>query len=406
MPQGKGLCPSPVTPLLTATEKTPQAPFLTRDDTTPMTPPIKPKIIIGSSRREPLSVDSQPRAAQQEARSNGGITDPAAPKVREIKICGRNAAASLFERRPDDIIRVYVTEESLRIFPKLLKWCATNKRAYHVVTPEDLEKVADTVHHEGICVLARQKAPLEFLEFLKSLRDDTPESPRCVVFLENVLNPHNIGAIMRVCAHFGAATLLVSHSEKNQAVGLSTSVYRTAEGGAESVELVPVEDPIRALRALKKAGFTLIATSGRASRSLYRKKMPVRCVFMFGSEGEGLSNDLLETADVAVAIPGTGNVESLNVACAASVLLGEYWRETKKVITTHHNPSKDADRAFKPTRSTSGGSAVAPGVAKNERTAKKENAAPTQAPQTKERIQARAAKPEGTSRKFQRKTRG
>jgi tRNA G18 (ribose-2'-O)-methylase SpoU len=71
----------------------------------------------------------------------------------EIKVYGRNACAALWQHRAADIVRVYVTEPMLKDFGPLLKWCAKNKKAYHVLDNASMEKVAQSVHHEGVVIL-------------------------------------------------------------------------------------------------------------------------------------------------------------------------------------------------------------------------------------------------------------
>ena len=236
----------------------------------------------------------------------------------EVKVCGLNAVRALFERRPADIIRVYVTEPRIRDVGPLLRWCAENKKAYHVVDPEEIARVAETVHHEDLCVLARQKPTLG-LDALVRAR------PSVLVLLENVRNPHNFGAVLRVCAHFGVSAVVVPSLPGKG--GISTSVYRTAEGGAESVEVAEVGPLPGALQALRGIGLAVIGTSGRGRTSLYASRLPERFVLLLGAESEGLSRELLAACDEVLAIPGTGAVESLNVSCAATAFLGEAWRQ-------------------------------------------------------------------------------
>jgi TrmH RNA methyltransferase len=116
----------------------------------------------------------------------------------------------------------------------------------------------------------------------------------------------------------------------------SPAAYRTAEGGLETVPAVPLPEPLRALRALHAAGFTLVATSSHAAAPFQATAggLPPRCVLLLGAEGEGLSPALAAAADRNVAIPGTGAVESINVACAAAVLLAEFWRRHRLAAGT------------------------------------------------------------------------
>jgi TrmH RNA methyltransferase len=240
----------------------------------------------------------------------------------EHKVAGRNACRALFVRRPDDIRRVYVTDETLPDFKDVLKACAERRIAYHVKTAADLDQIAETVHHDGVLFLARRQTEVG-TEALLAWADRLRPGQRAVlVLLEGVKNPHNLGAILRVCAHFGVPFCL----RAGDTAELSPAAMRTAEGGAEYTRVVDVGDGRAVLRDLARRGFVIVATSSHATLSLGRAALPDRVVVLFGSEGEGLSKELAALADETVAIPGSGALESLNVACASSVVLWELWK--------------------------------------------------------------------------------
>jgi TrmH RNA methyltransferase len=250
---------------------------------------------------------------------------PETPRERsnpedEIKVCGVNACRAIFEKRPDDIIRAYVSRSRLEKLADLLRWCAETRRAYHVVDDGDLEKLTKSTHHEGICLLVRKQELFKF-RFVVEREEQTP-GPRCLVLLEGVVNPHNLGAIARVAAHFGVQGLLVCGDAPN----LSAAVHRTAEGALEHIPIVRIGDPVAALALLRKAGYSCVATSSHGGEIVGKEPLPKRSLFLLGSEADGLSERLMAAADVCVQIPGTGAVESLNVATATAVLLADYRR--------------------------------------------------------------------------------
>jgi len=249
---------------------------------------------------------------------------PALDPRREVRVCGLNACRALLQRRPDDAVRIYLVEGLVPEFGPALAGCAKARKAYHIVTTESLDRVSESTHHEGICIVARRKPPGSAADVLGLMRRH-PRGPLVLVLLENVGNPHNLGAIVRVCAHFGVPALLAAGAEAGKAP-FPPAVYRTAEGGMESVDVVPVSDAVAAVRGLRGRGLAIVATSSHAKATVYESALPARCLLLFGSEAEGLSAPLLRLADTTVAIPGTGAVGSLNVACAAAVLLAEFRR--------------------------------------------------------------------------------
>jgi len=243
---------------------------------------------------------------------------------KEQKVTGRAACAKLLDRRFEDVFRLYVTEDALPGFRPWLKRLAEAKKAYHVVSEEDLRKVTEGIHHEGVCVLARTAAQPTLEDLVQST---TAGKPAVIVYLENVGNPHNLGAITRVAAHFGAAAVLVDADKETQASLGSSAFHRTSEGGSEALPVLPIESGPAAVSLLKRAGFAFLATSSHAPRTLFGAPLPERVVLLLGSESEGLSAALVKEASLTVSIPGTGDVESLNVACATSALLSEFYRQ-------------------------------------------------------------------------------
>jgi TrmH RNA methyltransferase len=239
--------------------------------------------------------------------------------AKEHKVYGKNAVKAVWKARPQDIVRVYVVHELITEFSDMLKWCAQSKRAYHVVSTDDLQKVTEANHHEGICLLVKEKLPQDLSELIFFCKDN-PQAT--LVLLENVQNPHNVGAILRVCAHFGVQGVLFYGDCPRP----SGSLYRTSEGGAEHLQMVWLADLGASLRLLKSEGFSIVGTSSHSDKNLLGAELPKRLVFLLGSESEGLSSGIQALADMTVQIPGSGLVESLNVACATTALLCENWR--------------------------------------------------------------------------------
>ena len=245
-------------------------------------------------------------------------TTYAPPRVtaRDVKIYGRNACEALFRARPGDVRRAFVNERTARAMGAMLSELARRRLPYRVVSDEELARVAGSQHHEGVCLVARPRPePDERAVF-------AVRGPARAVYLDGVENPHNVGAILRTAAHFGVIALAGARDRLPAPAG---AVARVAEGGAEHVPVVRFADPLASLRALSKE-FALVATAHDARESVFEARLPERCVILLGAEGRGLSAKVRALASMAVAIPGTGAVESLNVASAAAVLLAEHYR--------------------------------------------------------------------------------
>jgi len=254
-------------------------------------------------------------------------TTPGADTRKEVKYYGFAACMALWRARPEDVIRLYVTEQTMKPFSPALKWAAAQRKAYHIVADEDLERLTESIHHQGVCILAREPQPLGFAQLKTQL--EKQRGPVLLTWLDGVENPHNLGAMMRTCANFGVEYLL---GETGKMPRLSASACRVAEGGAESVKQVYVENRDQALAELQAAGFTLMAT-GIRGKSLYAQKFPKRVVLIMGAETSGVSKDLYKLVNTTLMIPGTGKVESLNVSVAFALLAGEFARQ--RLVSPH-----------------------------------------------------------------------
>jgi TrmH RNA methyltransferase len=242
----------------------------------------------------------------------------------EMKYYGLHACEALFRNRAADIIRVYVTEERMKEAGPLLKWCARNKKAYHVVKAAELEKVAASVHHEGITILAKAPVILDQSQAERQLSQES--APSAIYFFDGVENPHNIGSVARSCAHFGIR-MIVGAREKLPAP--SPSMYRIAQGACEYVHFAEVSNVREFFRTARSFGYKILATSSHGGRSVFAGTLPEKVIFMLGNEVSGVSPALARDADETVAVPGTGAVESLNVSVCAALLAGEFWRQTR-----------------------------------------------------------------------------
>lgn len=251
----------------------------------------------------------------------GPAPGPSARQRRdaELRIHGLNAVRAVYERRPQAIRKLYLAGDRIPQLQPLLKWCVANRVGYRVVDEADLQKLAASAHHEGVVADVLRDEPQSLSTWLREL----PSGPCCALWLDGVGNPHNLGAILRSAAHFGVAAVLLP---KHSTLSLSGAAARVAEGGAEAVPFVRLGREDNALAQLRGAGFTLAATVVRGGGDLFVTKLPERLIYVLGAEGEGMDAELAQACDLRLSIPGTGAVESLNVAAATAVLLAAWAR--------------------------------------------------------------------------------
>lgn len=238
----------------------------------------------------------------------------------ELRIYGYNAVQAIFARRPEAIRKLYLAEYRIPQLQPLLAWCVKHRVGYRVVEETDLGKLAASGHHEGVVADVLKQEPLALSDWLRSL----PEGPALALWLDGVGNPHNFGAILRAAAHFGVSAIL---QPPDSSIALSGAAARVAEGGAECVPSVRIGHPENAMAQLRGAGFRLAATVVRGGEDVFSARLPERLIYVMGAEGEGMDADLAAACDLQLSIPGTGAVESLNVAAATAVFLAEWRRQ-------------------------------------------------------------------------------
>ncbi len=173
--------------------------------------------------------------------------------------------------------------------------------------------------HQG---LAAECAPLPE-PTLDRLLAGAPDDA-VVVALDQVTDPQNLGAVLRVAAAFAARAVVVTERHAPHATG---ALAKAAAGALEHVPLVREVNLARTLRMLQDAGFWCVGLDGEAPRTLAGHAPAGRTVMVLGAEGAGLRRLTRETCDALVRIPISGAVESLNVATAAAIALYELRRD-------------------------------------------------------------------------------
>ena len=246
---------------------------------------------------------------------------PEAPKPpQEQRLYGLNACLAAFSHRPESLRKVWLLESRIPAMKSVLAWCVKHRLGYTLVEAEDLERLSGSAHHEGVVF---GMLPAEELSASAWLRDLAP-GPQLAVWLDGVGNPHNFGAIARSAAHFGATALLLP---RESSLAWSGAAARVAEGGAEAIPLVRLGRSDNAIAQLVSAGFILAATDVRQGQSLFATRLPERLVLVLGAEHGGVDPVLAQASQLRLSLPGSGAVESLNVAAAAAVLMAEGRRQ-------------------------------------------------------------------------------
>ncbi|MDH2925690.1 TrmH family RNA methyltransferase [Lonepinella koalarum] len=261
------------------------------------------KVVVKSSR-----ISDKPN------KKKTGALSPRAPekikknRAEEMKIFGENACLSLFEQRPESIVRVWATVEVAHRIGEMLSYLATNKKVYHVVDREELELVSGSEHHGGICMLVKKPRIFTLAGYV-----DLPRKADCLIMLDGVANnPQNLGGILRTCAFYGVKGIVTSQPD----MLLNANTARVAEGGLEYVHILQSHDGETALQQLRQAGYQIVHISHEKQvQSINSLQLQDKVVFV-------LANGWATKEDAKVNLSLANPLKSgLNVAVATGVLL-------------------------------------------------------------------------------------
>lgn len=227
-------------------------------------------------------------------------------------ICGLNAVAAAFARRPDGILRLFYLPSQREAAGPLCAILAAAKKPYRMVEAEELAKITGTPHHGGIAAVAKPLVP--------AILDPTnPPRGKLLLVLDGIGNPHNLGAIARSAAFFNVPALLIGEGIGHAMP--SDAALRTAEGGLEHLALFRTRDLPRALALMEPHYRTVAASLDRSAMPLADLPRDRPVALVLGNEETGVSPQVAAACRRQVRITGSGRVQSLNVAQAAAVLL-------------------------------------------------------------------------------------
>jgi len=278
----------------------------------------------------------------------------------ELAVCGMNAVLAVGEHQPQTINRLFLREEHLKTFSSLCKQLAERKRPYKICEDEELERICKSVHHQGVVAMIEEPIiePLSIEDL-----DLWASEGKTGIVLHSVGNDHNLGAIARAAAFFDAHFIVLN--EKDTALNrpqpsaqpfgqygeadvlreppiselrLTTSAYRIAEGAIEHLTIRKVTNTAAFLKDAAKQ-LLVIGTDTRARMRIgdmgsIVKRSPANTqtgapsqsgrqgiALVLGNEETGLPQNVKDKCSYLLRIPGTGNLDSLNVSQAAALFL-------------------------------------------------------------------------------------
>lgn len=217
--------------------------------------------------------------------------------------------------------KIYLSQ-GLRPAPELdeiLRQCRLHSVPVARVGRGLLDRMAGPLPHQGVVAIAPERAPVS----LAGLMDASVSEP-CIVVLDSIESPQNLGAILRSAEAAGAAGLVIP---ERRAAGLSEAVARASAGAVEHLPVARVSSIPAALLTLRRRGLRVVGAVAEGGTPYTRARLAGPLALVIGSEARGLAPLVRERCDELVTIPMRGRVGSLNASAAASILLFERLRQ-------------------------------------------------------------------------------
>ena len=242
-------------------------------------------------------------------------------RYEEFTIEGRNAVIEAF-RSGKPIDKIFI-QDGVQDGPvqTIKREAKKHNTMVKFVTKERLDQLSETGKHQGVIAYAAAYEYAEVEDILEVARQKG-EAP-FVFLLDNIEDPHNLGAIIRTANLAGAHGVIIP---KNRAVGLTATVARTSAGALNYTPVARVTNMAKTIEDLKKEGMWFVCAD-MGGTVMYDLNLTGSIGLVIGNEGEGVGRLVKEKCDFIASIPMKGDIDSLNASVAAGVLAYEIVRQ-------------------------------------------------------------------------------
>lgn len=236
-------------------------------------------------------------------------------------VYGKNVFTQI-QDQPEEIQELYI-QDSL----KDRKVLDALNRLKHVkvnrVSRAVLDRMSDRGVHQGIVARVRDIPTVSLEQLIDTAKKS--EHP-LIVALDELQDPHNLGAILRTCDAAGVSGVLMT---RHNSATLTPAAIKASTGAAYTVPVCVVSNLSQALDQCKEAGFWIAGTAFEGARDYREGMYDVPVVLVIGNEGKGISRNVLKHCDYRIKLPMKGSVQSLNASVAAAILLYEIQSQRK-----------------------------------------------------------------------------
>lgn len=242
-------------------------------------------------------------------------------RYEEYTIEGRNAVLEAF-RAGKTIDKLYIQDGCHDgIMNTISREARKGDTIINYVAKERLDQMSSTGKHQGVIA---QAAAYEYAELEEIFaKAEEQGEPPFIFLLDEIEDPHNLGAIIRTANLAGAHGIIIP---KRRAAGLTATVVKASAGALNYTPVVKVTNLAQTIEELKKRGLWFVCAD-MGGETMYRLNLTGPIGLVIGNEGEGVSRLVKEKCDYIASIPMKGNIDSLNASVAAGVLAYEIVRQ-------------------------------------------------------------------------------
>ena len=242
-------------------------------------------------------------------------------RYEELTIEGRNAVLEAF-RAGKTIDKVFLMDGCQDgPIKSILREAKKTDSIIQFVTKERLDQLSDSQKHQGVIAFAAAYEYAQVDELL-DIAKKKGEAP-FLILLDNIEDPHNLGAILRTANVVGAHGVIIP---KRRASGLTATVAKTSAGAINYTPVAKVTNMTKTIQELKEKGMWFVCAD-MAGTSMYKLDLKGPIGLVIGNEGDGVSKLVKENCDFIASIPVKGEINSLNASVATGVLAYEILRQ-------------------------------------------------------------------------------
>ncbi len=211
------------------------------------------------------------------------------------------------------IYKAYILKQNSKLVNKIINKLEEKNIEISFVDKRFFDKI--DINHQGVMI--------EVESFKYESLDDLSDEKRLII-LDQIEDPHNLGAIIRSAESFGFDGVVIP---ERRSASVTSTVYKTSAGAINNIKVYRVKNLTRSIKDLKDKGFWIYGLAGEADSSIDKADLTGKVGLVVGNEGSGISRLVRDNCDMLVNIPMLGRVNSLNASVAAGISMYELLRQ-------------------------------------------------------------------------------